>query len=521
MTDYHQQLIRDPFSFELLKEPSESLAFFCVNENPRALVVIPEQYQTYEVCKRALLKDPLIIVYVKSQTFEICSWIINKHFARSTFSKKQLLLDKINVTRTSNKAMKNIIKYSNIRNICDNMKKFVDFAWTDDFIKEIVKELCRDRVSDKLKIFIDFIKQAGYILAFDSRKVIIKSYFSSYKILEFTQEDVKCYLKYHEMDEVMREMWKGLVDFEANEIFFCKSKKDGLICADSWFDDAILSYAGKKLWSCIKICMDDEGLDGALLKKIFSLDSIDSRNAELIPDYMDQYLTFIANMKINSEELEIVRIKSHAFAVYLTRHCDAAKQFQVPNNDISKIFELALSGYFSSRDANMNLVKYIENYENDQAVVSLSQIKDIINRKEKETTERLDRKDHNDMFRYNSLSENTITRALMHDGTYLRYVEPERRTLELCKSAYEQNVNVAQWIPEHLLNMIVKEKIVHEVVILDKTNGTNNLQKGWSPDEEITSYKKLGIQINVENDGQCYKYYVSGILQKVVIILTT
>ena len=60
------RISKDPFSFEHLgKDQTEDMALLAVSIDPMVLRIVPQIYQTYQVCKEAIIKNPLVLQYIK------------------------------------------------------------------------------------------------------------------------------------------------------------------------------------------------------------------------------------------------------------------------------------------------------------------------------------------------------------------------------------------------------------------------------------------------------------------------
>ena len=404
-------IIKNPFLFELLKDQSEELALLAVSVNPKALAAIPEQYQTLEVCKRAILNDMTSFPFIINPSTEIC------HYALGISScDLECILDNIEGIIDKPPILKNIIlNISSNANLMIYQKKFPVEVWTENLIQEI---MCVSGKTLQKANFIIFLLQIGLELTSRIKCCVLCNCWTYVKKIvefEFNENDAKYYLQnYRSCTEVafIGEKLYGAVDLTDKEFYKSNNKITALKFAKHITNKMVLITALNSPWIVIDICQKRGLLTAELMINILDVGShIITKNFDKESVDRIKILQSLKNIKISKEQLKTIKRMCKPIAKYFV----VETKTQTDNNE--------------SVDNNTPL-------------------------------HRQKRNDGYDILRLDktNLKKEDYEASVKINGILIHCVPAKERTLELCGMAYGQNKKSIKFFPDEIRNEILNQE---------------------------------------------------------------
>lgn len=546
MTTIEEQLIEDPFSFELIENKTEELALFAVSINSKVLAVIPEAFQTKAVCKLAINDKSLNLEYVKNPTMKLCFYAILK----SGFVKK--LLNFVPVLDGKFEIIKRIM--NNVDSITLHLilkTKFNVEIWTEALILQILAENFLS--PSRLKVFITFLQESKIQITKSIKKHLISYCLHDIELpILWTDRDIKKRLEsskaigwstqkgqLESLEMSLHEFYKCTPDSQLNVLRHTKNIKEGMIL-----------YCGvKSPLTVITICLQRDILTADLLVKIV-------RSMHHKKNYQDLSVTSLAFLENCGEALKKLELTDEQIGIIKGRNPALAKRFE--KNSISDLEKLEADKVKSrtiiNNNANAVISNYLKNVNGDSNgwIVTVKQLNDELDKfkaldKLKSPTgvsqnndpipvepiQNIPISDHNDIFRMEYPGEKEYKSAVEYNGNYLKYIPGDFKTLSICVIACQQNKESIQYVPTSLVDEVtkivgkpveIKERF--RVVVIDKLALMNYREEMWNPEEELLKLQQLHanspITMNLKvGKDSCnrFKFVKDNVVIKSVLIL--
>ena len=547
MTTIEQQLIEDPFSFELIENKTEELAALAVSIEPKSLAVIPEEYQTELVCKSAIRRMASSIEFVKKPTIKLCNYAI---LGSSNVEK---ILDFIPILDGNFKVILRIMEYVRITSLDMILRtKFPISTWTEALIVEIFSNNC---VSDNnLNCFIKFLQESGIHLTPSMTKILRSKYCLSTRLtvsINWTEKDIKkrlesyMYIDIEKDQKVLAPIYISLSEFYKSD---STSQLVILTHTKNITEEMILCCGITYPSRVINICLQRGILTADLLVKIVSIKSHKQKPELNIRHeaYTEDNIAELNKIEFTQEQLKIIQSISPDLAKLCNKNVDVTTPDQIEKKDQIKD-QLRI---IIKNNTDTIISNYLEkiNSNGDVAVLSTKQLKRELDDLTKSQSNQLDQSkaqngqskaqngqsnaqngqisDHNDIFRAHVPGEKEFIKAVEHNGEYLKFVPIGFRSLPLCLKAYQQNKSSIKYVPTNLIDEVQISSIpipkkTFQVAIIDKINMKNYLMENWNVEEQLESLKQehnnLSMTVNQKLGKGCDKF---NFIKDGVIIIT-
>ena len=328
------KIFKDPNEFKNLKdEQSVDLALLAVTRDYNALRIIPEKFQTYQICKIALKIRPSTLQDVKAPT--------QRHYkAAILYSNGALyrIRDMIPALEMNLKVLKHILKhveneYSNSSKteMCGSwLNKFPTNAWTDSIVTDILTTSSSFPIT-----FVNFILKKGVPLGRDARRKIFQvgnnEILNSLNFDEFTEEDLIWALshKYYFPENLTRG-WISRLNLSPIDFYKAKNKPIAFrLCKEPTADMMIISALYDTRLT-IHSCFEKRLFTGSSLTELIvalrqrQLDGYTQSSCCHVDKLQDIFnsneLQQLHLLNLTIDQLQVIRSHDFVFYDYLKEH---------------------------------------------------------------------------------------------------------------------------------------------------------------------------------------------------------
>ena len=437
MLSAQEKIIRDPFSFELLEEKTEELALLAVTINQKALVVIPEQYQTYDVCKKAIKNNMLTFKFIKNPTEKLYNYAL---LHVSLYSDD--VFDKIDTFSININVIKRIVRLGPY----SVLKKIPKDSWSDIVILELLKDLSIK--TDSICKVVELLKKEGIEFSPKASRKIVKkcSLDNVLPPIDLDENLVKYYLKslYPYNNNKIPLKFIASINMTDSEFYNYCNTKLVIPYIKNVTEPMILLCARDNPMFTIEFCIERNILTDSLLFRI-----IERSDCFKIDKCRPALQERIKNADLSIEQLEIIKKKNRNVYEFIFEHNTKLKQ-NMKDND-----RLAYTLRYLLKTRSIRDVINSKDLTEEMSFINIGQLKQILN-EPGISNEPLQFNDHNNMFRRGNPIDEDYEKAVTHNWMYLQYLPIKNRTLLVCAIAYKQNKEAEIWIPETIKNYLKK-----------------------------------------------------------------
>lgn len=518
MLTVEEQIIENPFIFGQIEPKTEELALLAVNINPKSLLVIPEPFQTFEVCRFAINLEINSFPFIKNPTKEICD------YALTTFGQFRYLLSYIKNPITDPIIAEKII----LDNSCSGYFKQISLeVWTIDFVYDVLKKL-EMRGHSVQNDFVSFIKTIGFKPEeFDSKNkiLLLLNFEKGINISDITDEDIKYFLMSDSRDVTRLCGRYNSIELSPIEFYKCKSKSLALKYAKTITDNMIRITACNSLSKTMDILTARGMLDGNTLIKILQ---VAYNNLQSIKG-TDCAVT-LKKIVLTNDQLEIIRNSFPKMLEYLS--IDKIFQNTKPEESLFALLKKSITAD-NPVITKALLIKEImnPNLVSEETILTIGQLKQIFNDENEQSKQNAStgaRKfdDGYNMFRSKNPSNEEFIEAVTKNGEYLQYVPYCRLVSSLCVTACLQTKEAIKWVPENIKNEVLDKvaKIVepkyYRVICSNKMTKKNCEIVAWNLDEECAALRKeYPNTLSFKHTASGFKFYDGQTKLKSIIIM--